>query len=408
MQLTHDTYRRLGARLTYNCTPYLELNIPRQGEIVAFSESSATPFVNSVWGARTNRESSQSALCSAVTGRTPLYGLLLDENRHGEVVVDVQAELRDEFDYHLLGYVVPGKIGPQTPVFTGIPRTVSPEALMNLGAQLNTAGAVSMYHIVGVTPEAPTLEAALGGRAALFPRDRRRRRPEEAARGALGAGGPDRLRDARLSASHGPPDRATSRGRSRASTLRAELWICTSFATREILERMGLLASIEAAGGHVCADTCIDQPCWHHLSGKRGMTDSPKCLYYASMRGMTLRPGPDQRMCRRRRSRDGRHERRRRTLRVPGHRARPSLEGTVLRSSDGICFYLVEPDVGRDDREGTPAQRQVRRRHGPRLPHGEGELGRAARRPVSARQARGGASGYGRRRARTPCSWLAP
>ena len=69
-------------------------------------------------------------------------------------------------------------------------------------------------------------------------------------------------------------------------TLSAELWICTSFATREVLERMGLLALIEAAGGHVCADTCIDQPCWHHLSGRKGMTDSPKCSYYASMRGM--------------------------------------------------------------------------------------------------------------------------
>jgi hypothetical protein len=74
-------------------------------------------------------------------------------------------------------------------------------------------------------------------------------------------------------------------------TLKAELWICASFVTRDVIERMGLLAVIEAAGGHVCPDTCIDQPCWHHLAGKKGMTDSPKCSYYASMRGMTFALG---------------------------------------------------------------------------------------------------------------------
>ncbi len=290
MQLTHDTYKKLGARLTYNCTPYLELNIPRQGEILAFSESSATPFVNSVWGARTNRESSQSALCSAVTGRTPLYGLLLDENRHGEAVVDVQADLKDEFDYHLLGYVVPGRIGARTPVFTGIPRTVSPEALMNLGAQLNTAGAVSMYHIVGVTPEAPTLEAALGGRE---PTARVTVDDEDLAiqREALSEPAGD-IDFVMLGCPHLTVRQVSDIARALAGrTLKAELWICTSFATRHLLERMGLLAMIEAAGGHVCPDTCIDQPCWHHLSGKRGMTDSPKCAYYASMRGMTFTLG---------------------------------------------------------------------------------------------------------------------
>lgn len=285
MQLTHDTYKKLGARLTYNCTPYLELNIPRQGEVVAFSESSATPFVNSVWGARTNRESSQSALCSAIVGRTPLYGLLLDENRHGRVVVDVQAELLDEFDYHLLGYVVPGLMEPETPVFTGIPPTVTPEALMNLGAQLNTAGAVSMYHIVGVTPEAPTLEAALGGRReegriSVTDADLRRQRE-------MLSEPPGDVDFVMLGCPHLTVRQVSEIARSLdGRTLKTELWICTSFATKEILKRRGDLALIEAAGGHVCGDTCIDQPCWHHLFGRRGMTDSPKCLYYASMRGM--------------------------------------------------------------------------------------------------------------------------
>ena len=71
MERTHKTYKELGAILTYNCTPYLGGNVPRFGEITAYSESSATPYINSVWGARTNRESSQSALCAAITGRVP-------------------------------------------------------------------------------------------------------------------------------------------------------------------------------------------------------------------------------------------------------------------------------------------------------------------------------------------------
>lgn len=161
---------------------------------------------------------------------------------------------------------------------------------MNLGAQLNTSGAVPMYHIVGVTPEAPSLDAALGGR-----------RAEE----EIVVTGDDLARQ-RDTLSEPPGDidfvllgcpHLTLRqlteiasaldGRSIAS----ELWICTSFTTLELLKRMGLLSVIEKAGGHVCANTCIDQPCWHHLSGRRGMTDSPKCSYYASMRGMTFSLG---------------------------------------------------------------------------------------------------------------------
>ncbi|MDZ4133061.1 MAG: aconitase X, partial [Dethiobacteria bacterium] len=137
---TREAYKKLGATLTYNCTPYLENNVPRFGEITAFSESGATPYINSVYGARTNRESAQSALCAAVTGRTPEYGILLDKNRCGEILVEVEAGLEDDFDYHLLGYCTPPKAGHGVPVFMGINTPPRPEALMNLGAQLNTAG----------------------------------------------------------------------------------------------------------------------------------------------------------------------------------------------------------------------------------------------------------------------------
>ena len=103
MQRTHNAYKKIGAELTYNCTPYIDTNVPMFGEITAYSESSATPFVNSVWGARSNREGANSALCAAITGFVPEYGLLLDENRKGNILVRVEADIKDDYDYHILG-----------------------------------------------------------------------------------------------------------------------------------------------------------------------------------------------------------------------------------------------------------------------------------------------------------------
>ncbi len=281
---TRAAYKAIGAILTYSCTPYLEENIPRFGEITAYSESSATPYMNSVYGARTNRESAQSALCAAVTGRTPLYGFLLDANRKGQVLVEVQATLRDDSDYSMLGYCAPKKMGFGVPVFTGIDNP-SPEGLMNLGAQLNTAGAVTMYHIVGVTPEARTLEAAFQGE-------------EPQKRVVITDQDLQEMRQA-LSASTGKIDFAMFgcphltigqvaqiAGQVEGKRLQAELWICTSFQTKELASRMGFMDVISRAGGHIVEDSCVDQPCWHHLYGKKGVTDSPKCAYYTKRRNM--------------------------------------------------------------------------------------------------------------------------
>lgn len=281
---TRTAYRDIGAVLTFSCTPYLGDNIPRFGEIVAFSESSATPYINSVWGARTNREAAQSALCAAVTGRVPEYGLLLDENRRGDILVEVRANMNDDFSYQLLGCCAK-KIGVGIPVFTGIPGDVSPEALMNLGAQLNTAGAYSMYHIVGVTPEAPTLEEAFGGyepkrRVVITEEDL-----EEIHKEISQECG--KIDFAMFGCPHLTIKQVKEIARIlEGKKLSAELWVLTSSLTRELSKRMGLLDIIEKAGGHIVSDTCVDQPCWHHLKGKIGVTDSPKCAYYTKRRGM--------------------------------------------------------------------------------------------------------------------------
>lgn len=282
---TRKAYKELGATLTFDCTPYLEKNVPRFGEITAYSESSATPFINSVYGARTNRESAQSALCAAITGRTPLYGFLLDENRKGEVLVDVQAEIKNDFDYQLLGYALPKKLKFKTPVFVNVPTNPSPAALMNLGAQLNTAGNVPMYHIVGVTPEAQTLEAAFHGEEPQKIITITEEDLEKVHEEITDPGG--KIDFALFGCPHFNIDQVKYVANLvKGKQMKVKMWIMTSALTKNLATKMGLLETLQAAGGDIVDDTCMDQPCWEFLYGKKGVTDSPKCAYYTKRRKM--------------------------------------------------------------------------------------------------------------------------
>ena len=156
-------YERMGGIACHTCTPYLIGHCPKFGEHVAWGESSAIAFVNSVLGARTNREGGPAALAAAIAGRVPAYGYHLDENRRGQFLIQVDASLSDIADYGALGYWVGTRVESGVPVFTGIPGDVSTDQLKSLGAALASSGAVALFHIVGVTPEAPTLESAFGG-----------------------------------------------------------------------------------------------------------------------------------------------------------------------------------------------------------------------------------------------------
>lgn len=281
---TRAAYKAIGATLTYDCTPYLQQNIPRFGEVVSYSESSATPFINSVYGARTNREAAQSALCAAVTGVTPLYGYLLDENRKGEVLVRVEADMKSDFDYQMLGYFTPEKTGFKIPVFTGL-ENPTPEALMNLGAQLNTGGNVAIYHIVGVTPEARTIEDAFHGEkpteeVVITNEDLKGMRERLTDQGG-------KIDFALYGCPHFTIRQVTTVANLvKGKKLAVPLWIMTSSLTKELAARMGLLDILKEAGGDIVADTCMDQPCWKFLYGKKGITDSPKCAYYTKRRNM--------------------------------------------------------------------------------------------------------------------------
>ena len=284
---TNDAYRRLGAQMTFDCTPYLQQNVPAYGEVIAFSESSATPYVNSVIGARTNREGANSALCASITGVVPEYGLLLDENRKAEILVDVQADVKSDFDYQLLGWCYPEKYkGLEVPAFTGIKKRPTPEGFMNFGAQLNTSGCVSMYHVVGITPEAPTLEAALGSnqvKETITITDQDLKETRERLCNEPGA-----IDFAMFGCPHITINQVAAAAKvCEGRRFKVDTWFLTSSLTKELAKRMGYLDSIERAGGHIVSDTCIDvPPCWRPYYGSVGVTDSPKCAYYNEIRGI--------------------------------------------------------------------------------------------------------------------------
>lgn len=159
--------RRMDVVTTDTCINYQTVYQPHLGEHVAWGDTGTVIYANSVFGARSNFESGPAALAAAVTGRTPEYGFHLDEHRRGGFTVELRARLDDLADWGAVGKLVgePHQSYFAVPVFHGFHRTPTADELKHLGAALASYGSMGMFHFVGVTPEAPTLEAALGGRA---------------------------------------------------------------------------------------------------------------------------------------------------------------------------------------------------------------------------------------------------
>lgn len=273
-------YRSLGARLTYSCTPYLADNVPAFGETIAFSETNATIYANSVIGARTNRESAASALCAAITGFVPEYGMLLSEKRNADIAVHVETELKNDFDYALLG-LCGKKIGKGVPAFLGLPKKIGREALIALGAELNVSGNFDLYHIPGVTAEAIHGMELFGGRPPKREVTITREDLEEA-QNAFSHLVSGEIEYCILGCPH-----YTYRQIEQVAYLldgksvKAPIYILTSARTKKEAQDSGLEKTLKALGAELIADTCVDEACcWGHLAGKQGVTDSPKGAYY--------------------------------------------------------------------------------------------------------------------------------
>ncbi|MEZ4663818.1 MAG: aconitase X catalytic domain-containing protein [Caldilineaceae bacterium] len=160
-----DAYKALGCRPIWTCAPYQVTQRPALGMQIAWAESNAIVFANSVLGARTNRYGDFMDICAALTGRAPASGLHLTENRRGQVLFQLhnipERLLEEDVFYPVLGYYVGANCGARIPVIEGLPPTASEDQLKALGAAAASSGAVALFHAVGVTPEAPTRAAAL-------------------------------------------------------------------------------------------------------------------------------------------------------------------------------------------------------------------------------------------------------
>jgi hypothetical protein len=258
--------------MSATCTPYLAGNLPRFREHIAWSESSAVSFSNSVIGARTNREGGPSALAAAICGFTPNYGLHLDENRKPQLLVRVDAKLEFNADFGALGSYV-GKIaGSKIPYFIGI-KNANTDNLKALGAAMAASGAVALYHADGLTPEAHLMDAK-----GLETIEVGEKELKEAYAKLNTGKDPDLVV---IGCPHASLREIISIAKKlEGKHLKKPLWVCTSRVMKDAATRMGLTAAIEKAGGKIVADTCMVVSPIEQMGFKTTGVDSGKAGNY--------------------------------------------------------------------------------------------------------------------------------
>jgi predicted aconitase len=268
-------YAELGGTPTFTCAPYQLPNRPALGEHIAWAESNAIVFANSVLGARTDRYGDFLDVCAAITARAPYAGLQTPEARVGTVAFDCRPLgdfLHSELAYPLLGHHIGSIVGAGIPVLTGIPADVTEDDLKALGAAAASAGGVALFHVVGVTPEAPVSIDDLP----VYTVDLR---TLQEVRRALSSTGPE-LDAVSVGTPHASYDECVRLAELVAGPpLHLPFYLSTSRATRDRLGEK--LQVLERAGVTVVVDTCtyvtaILQPTW-----KRVMTNSGKWAHYA-------------------------------------------------------------------------------------------------------------------------------
>ena len=282
-------YASMGTTPTWTCAPYQAGHAPRFGQQIAWGESNAVCFANSVIGARTERYPDLLDICCAVTGRAPAVGLHLDENRLATGVLRLEGiperlAAADDF-YPVLGHLLGAWAEDEPAAITGLPVAPDEDQLKALGAAAASSGAVALFHIPGVTPEAPTLRDALGGRA---PKRTRAVGIEalRASRGELTSGADGPLDLVTLGSPHFSFTEfgklaAILRERAPGGRGACDLLVTTSRAVRDLADRAGYLEPLRAFGGRITVDTCILATPMLPGKTRRLMTNSAKYAWYA-------------------------------------------------------------------------------------------------------------------------------
>ncbi|MHA1476872.1 MAG: aconitase X [Promethearchaeota archaeon] len=270
-----DAFAKMGIITTCSCTPYLIGNAPHYGQHIAWAESSAVCYSNSVIGARTNREGGPSALASALTGKTPNYGYHLEKNRHGQVLVKINAPVKGSDEFGVLGKIIGDKLvelGKKIPYITGIP-SATVEELKSFCASVATYGGTALFHMEDITPEYNKYPKPS---EFVFEIDQN---DLDIARAELID------KDIEIDfVSIGCPHASIHEIAKLANLLKGkrvkkEFWVTTARPTKKIADEAGYSKIIEDAGAKIAADTCcVVAPIKGRFKGI--MVDSAKACYY--------------------------------------------------------------------------------------------------------------------------------
>ena len=272
-----QAFADMGVVTTCTCTPYLAGNLPHFGEHIAWAESSAVCYANSVIGARTNREGGPSALAASLTGRTALYGMHLDHNRAPTLTVNVEVKTTGSHHFGALGKVIGEKIekseGKLVPYIMGI-KNATLEELKSLCASIGTYGGVALFHMPGITPEAgqyvPPQDSVHINQAEL-----------EAAVQSMNDADADEIDFLSLGCPHlSIKEIARIAELLAGKQVQREFWITTSRPTKQIADMMGYAGIIEESGAKFAVDTCcVVAPIKGRFNALA--TDSAKACFYA-------------------------------------------------------------------------------------------------------------------------------
>jgi predicted aconitase len=282
-----------------SCAPYLAGNVVKPGAIFSWPGSSGALISNSLFGGRGNRDAFPASLASSITGFTPDMLLLKKENRRAQVLVTVKDDLNPmdftDADYGAMGYYIGAIGGLRNVAVVGLPKGLPFEKLKALLSPMPVSGATTLCHIVGTTPEAPTVEEALG-----------HRRPEVTVdfgraelRRSLGGLHTARTEDVEV-VFFGCPHLTVSEisqiarlleGKKKADHVR--LWVSTAGTVRALADRMGYVDIIERAGGVVVTDTCIMGFPYDQLEDgvETAATNSARAASYQARRGIGIQYG---------------------------------------------------------------------------------------------------------------------
>jgi len=282
-----EAYRRLGCEQSWTCAPYQAGHRPAAGTDVAWGESNAVVFCNSVLGARTNRYGDFLDIACAIVGRAPDYGLHRPENRRARLVIDVSGLPRDflasEIAWPILGSLYGRLVGNTIGIVVGVDAHPGEDALKAFGAASASTGAVGLFHIAGVTPEAPDVETVLGGVppetvievTASMVADQRTRLSTAGSVNhidAVAIGSPH------LSAAEFDRLESLLAGRRTA----VPIYACTGRHVLSQLDAAGRRGALENAGVTIVADTCVVvTPILENRAGGVLMTNSGKFAQYA-------------------------------------------------------------------------------------------------------------------------------